>query len=326
MKKLIFLPLILALLLALYAGCAPSSSQTLDDANGPETTSPMAKAKGETIPAEDADENGGADAYGNAGDNASSRYYINPDFYRMKSDENLTLIEGYKTMQQTTEWSCGDVAALTVLNHFGITGETEYGLAEAMGSHTDKDTPGAKPGSANNTGEYGTNVEQLYRYFSGRTDVKVVESSFRPTYTEADLLTAEDGVKEADIGNLPPVFTSSSLYASENSDETEAWVDDAKDAYFVRWIVDHLKANRPIMVEWGDWDGHWQVIIGYDNNGTPSLGDDILIFADPYDTSDHWQDGYYYYPLERWFYMWKDRGVAPKPFQLQPYIVIDKVS
>ena len=39
------------------------------------------------------------------------------------------------------------------------------------------------------------------------------------------------------------------------------------------------------MVEWGDWDGHWVAIIGYDNNGTPSIGDDTLIFADPYDTS-----------------------------------------
>ena len=78
------------------------------------------------------------------------------------------------------------------------------------------------------------------------------------------------------------------------------------------------------MVEWADWDGHWQAIIGYDNNGTPGIGDDILIFADPYDTSDQWQDGYYYYPLERWFYMWSDRNVAPKPYQLQPYIIIDK--
>ena len=80
------------------------------------------------------------------------------------------------------------------------------------------------------------------------------------------------------------------------------------------------------MVEWGDWDGHWVSIIGYDNNGTPSTGDDTLIFADPYDTSDHWQDGYAIFPLERFFYMWQDRKVAPKPYQLQPFIVVDKVT
>jgi hypothetical protein len=76
------------------------------------------------------------------------------------------------------------------------------------------------------------------------------------------------------------------------------------------------------MVEWGDWDGHWQTIIGYDTMGTPSFGDDMIIFADTYDTSDHWQDGYCFYPAERFFYMWKDRAIAPKPFQLQPYMII----
>ncbi len=115
-----------------------------------------------------------------------------------------------------------------------------------------------------------------------------------------------------------------SLYTTDNDDASENWVDDAADSYFVTWLTGHLKAGRPIMVEWGDWDGHWQVIIGYDSNGTPGAGDDILIFADPYDTSDHWQDGYYYYPMERWFYMWQDRAVAPKPFQLQPFLVVDK--
>ena len=140
-------------------------------------------------------------------------------------------------------------------------------------------------------------------------------------------MTSEnDGLSTADFGNIKPTFSSSSLYASENSDTTEAWVEDAKDSYFVKWLTGHLKEGRPIMVEWGDWDGHWQAIIGYDNNGTPSIGDDVLVFADPYDTSDHWQDGYYFYPLERWFYMWQDRKVAPKPYQLQPYIVVDTVE
>lgn len=281
------------------------------------------KEKPETIQGEDIDEYGGADSYGFAGDNAESRYYVNPDFYRMKSDENLTLIEGFKTYQQTAEWSCGNVTALMVLNHFGIADYTEMQIAQMMGSSADQDTEGALPGSANNFYEYGTNVQQMAEFFSNLEGITVLETSYKSDYTEDEFLTAEDGVTPNDEGNLPETFSASSLYASENSDETESWVEDAKDSYFVQWITSHLKAGRPIMVEWGDWDGHWQAIIGYDNNGTPGLGDDILIFADPYDTSDHWQDGYYYYNLERWFYMWKDRNVAPKPFQLQPFIVVD---
>ncbi|NCB27653.1 MAG: hypothetical protein EOM62_19705, partial [Bacteroidia bacterium] len=175
-------------------------------------------------------------------------------------------------------------------------------------------------------GEYGTTVGQLYDYFSKLDGFTVVETSYRADYSQEELLTSEDGVTDADVGNLPPTFSPMSLYASENSDTTESWVEDAKDSFFVRWLLSNLEAGRPIMVEWCDWDGHWQVIIGYDSNGTPGIGDDILILADPYDTSDHWQDGYYYYPLERWFYMWNDRGVVPKPYQLQSYIIVDKAD
>lgn len=290
------------------------------------TTKDAIQSKPEMIKGLDYNEYAGADAYNNAGDNLNSKFYKAPDFYNMVSDEQITIIPKFKTMQQTTEWSCGNVTALMVLENLGIKGFTEMQLAEMMGSSVDKDVEGAKPGSANNFFEYGTNVKQLYDFFSTQKNLKVLETSYIAN-PKAEALTSEnDGLSTADFGNIKPTFSSSSLYASENSDTTEAWVEDAKDSYFVKWLTGHLKEGRPIMVEWGDWDGHWQAIIGYDNNGTPSIGDDVLVFADPYDTSDHWQDGYYFYPLERWFYMWQDRKVAPKPYQLQPYIVVDTVE
>ena len=290
------------------------------------TTKDAIQSKPEMIKGLDYNEYAGADAYNNAGDNLNSRFYKAPDFYNMVSDDQITIIPKFKTMQQTTEWSCGNVTALMVLENLGIKGFTEMQLAEMMGSSVDKDVEGAKPGSANNFFEYGTNVKQLYDFFSTQKNLKVLETSYIAN-PKAEALTSEnDGLSTADFGNIKPTFSSVSLYASENSDTTEAWVEDAKDSYFVKWLTGHLKEGRPIMVEWGDWDGHWQAIIGYDNNGTPSIGDDVLVFADPYDTSDHWQDGYYFYPLERWFYMWQDRKVAPKPYQLQPYIVVDTVE
>ena len=290
------------------------------------TTKVAIQSKPEMIKGLDYNEYAGADAYNNAGDNLNSKFYKAPDFYNMVSDDQITIIPKFKTMQQTTEWSCGNVTALMVLENFGIKGFTEMQLAEMMGSSVDKDVEGAKPGSANNFFEYGTNVKQLYDFFSTQKDLKVLETSYIANPKAEDLTSENDGLSTADFGNIKPTFSSSSLYASENSDTTEAWVEDAKDSYFVKWLTGHLKEGRPIMVEWGDWDGHWQAIIGYDNNGTPSIGDDVLVFADPYDTSDHWQDGYYFYPLERWFYMWQDRKVAPKPYQLQPYIVVDTVE
>ena len=290
------------------------------------TTKDAIQSKPEMIKGLDYNEYAGADAYNNAGDNLNSKFYKAPDFYNMVSDDQITIIPKFKTMQQTTEWSCGNVTALMVLENLGIKGFTEMQLAEMMGSSVDKDVEGAKPGSANNFFEYGTNVKQLYDFFITQKDLKVLETSYIANPKAEDLTSENDGLSTADFGNIKPTFSSSSLYASENSDTTEAWVEDAKDSYFVKWLTGHLKEGRPIMVEWGDWDGHWQAIVGYDNNGTPSIGDDVLVFADPYDTSDHWQDGYYFYPLERWFYMWQDRKVAPKPYQLQPYIIVDTVE
>ena len=281
-----------------------------------------AKSQPEMIVPIDPNQYGGAHAYANAGDNPNSRYYVNLDFYNMGSDDQLTIIPKFKTMQQPTEWSSASSAVLMVLHHFGNTDFTEMELAEVMRSSADLD---ARPGSADSYYEYGTDIEQVYRLFQSLEGFEVLETSYREDYGPSDLVGEDDGFPPTDVGNLWPTFSLNSLYTKENDDANEDWVD-AEDSYFVTWLTGHLQANRPIIVAWGDWDGHWQVIIGYDTNGTPGIGDDILVFADPYDTSDHWQDGYYYYPLERWFFMWMDRNFTPKPFQLQPFIVVDAVN
>ena len=280
----------------------------------------------DTIAGGDNDENGGADLYDNSGDHADSPYWLNPDFYTMESDEQLTILTGYETFQQSTEWSCGPAAALTVLNYYGIEDYTEWDISVASKASTDEDSEGAEPGSADNYYEYGANVRKLYEFFETVAEVEILESSYVEDYAADAVISEADGYTANDVGNLYPSFSANALYASENSDETELWVEDAADSYFVQWVTGHLEAGRPILVEWGDWDGHWMAIIGYDTMGTPGIGDDVIIFADPYDTSDHWQDGYYYYPAERWFYMWADRNVAEKPYQLQPYIVVGKVN
>ena len=70
-------------------------------------------------------------------------------------------------------------------------------------------------------------------------------------------------------------------------------------------IEETVKADKPIIIAWNDWGGHWQVIIGYDNMGTSQTqADDVVIVADSYDTTDHNQDGYGVYPAERFFYNW----------------------
>ena len=64
------------------------------------------------------------------------------------------------------------------------------------------------------------------------------------------------------------------------------------------------KNNCLLLLESVEWGGHWITLIGYDNMGTPDTADDVLIFADPYDTTDHNQDGYGTYGAERFYYNW----------------------
>ena len=75
---------------------------------------------------------------------------------------------------------------------------------------------------------------------------------------------------------------------------------------FQNFILKTIRSKTPILVENVEWGGHWRVIIGYDTMGTKSTLDDVLILEDPYDTSDHWQDGYVVNNGERLYAMWFD--------------------
>ena len=75
---------------------------------------------------------------------------------------------------------------------------------------------------------------------------------------------------------------------------------------FLDFVDKNLQQGIPIMVENVEWGGHWRVIIGHDTMGDASRVNDVLILVDPYDTSDHCQDGYVIVSAERFYYMWFD--------------------
>ena len=89
-----------------------------------------------------------------------------------------------------------------------------------------------------------------------------------------------------------------------------------------KYLIDKLDGGIPIMVDWEDWRGHWQVIIGIDTCGSEDPYDDVLIMADPYDITDHFQDGYYTVPFGRFMDMWREGPCAQKsePYE-QPFVV-----
>ena len=95
----------------------------------------------------------------------------------------------------------------------------------------------------------------------------------------------------------------------------------ADEEAFRDFIKRKLIQGKPILVENVEFGGYWHVIIGIDTMGTDNVYDDVLIFADPFDTSDHNQDGYSIESLDRFFSMWFDHAMLPKNERQQPWLV-----
>ena len=194
-------------------------------------------------------------------DHKSSNYYSTIDFYNSKSNDTLTILEKFKTLQQSSEWSCGVASLLMVLDFYNIEGYNE----ENLWIHHPKGFE-AKSSSLDELCTIVNNTSNLNIY-----STKDIEGSFYDTF---------------------------------NTD----------------FIISSLKNEKPIIIAWSDWGGHWQVIIGYDTMGTESTLDDVLIVADPHDTTDHNQDGYSVYSWERFksefFYIGDDDAVKRNSFMI----------
>ena len=224
----------------------------------------------------------GASSFANSGDHKDSPYFSQLDVYNLKSTDTLTILSEFETYQQTTEVTCGPASALMVLNHFGENNYDELEIAEMMKCHKDLNGNNTEePGVANEQGEIGTSTDRMASFF-------------------------EEIGWEVD----------SSLVKAQEDGYTFYDYNDFKD-----FVLENLNNNTPIMVEWIDWAGHWSNIIGYDTMGTETPEDDVLILADPYDTSDHSQDGYKIYSGPRFFYMWLDNGMLPEDQSIQQWLV-----
>ena len=186
----------------------------------------------------------GADSVERLGDHPDSPYFSQLDFYNMASTDTLTILTNFKTIQQSSEWSCGVASALMTLEWYGLRGGyTEQSLAELR--------EGGAVAAA-------TSLSQMLDIFEG-------------------------------VGGFD-------CYSAIDAGE------DVYDIFTFDYIQQTLADGNPIMIGWNDWGGHWQVIIGYDTLGTETTQDDVNIVADPYDTTDHNQDGYGIYPAERFMY------------------------
>ena len=184
----------------------------------------------------------GASAVERVGDHADSPYFNRIDFYNAKPTETLSILPEFKTIQQTSWWSCGVCSVMMVLDYYDCLGEwNEENLAQLRSDHSEE--------------HIGTCLDQIIEMLNGAARFEL-----ETTYDHMNDLDAVDGA----------------------------------------WLRTQIENAYPIIVGWNDWGGHWQVIIGYDDMGTEDYyGDDVLIMADPFDTTDHNQDGYGVYGMDR---------------------------
>lgn len=239
MKKLIVYVITLSML---FTGCSkPVNDTKTEEVSKGNYTDEM------KIPYEVDLHEYGADSAERQADHENSPYFSRLDFYNMESTDTLTILPKFKTMQQTSEWSCGVTSSLMVLNYFDALGDyNEQTLAEIR---------------SNGLKEEATSLKDV---------VKIFET----------------------VGGF-------------EIDSTYNYTDEELHEYMtLDTIQSLLKEGKPIIMAWNDWGGHWQTIIGYDNMGTETYADDVIIVADSYDTTDHNQDGYGVYPAERFYYNW----------------------
>ena len=124
MKKTVTLALTLALVLGLLSGCANNDTPA-DNAENSKAAETAENFTDEMkIPyAVDLSPEDGADSVERSGDHENSSYFAHPDVYNMESTDTLTVLPHFRTMQQTSEWSCGVTAALMVLDWYDALGD-----------------------------------------------------------------------------------------------------------------------------------------------------------------------------------------------------------
>ncbi len=163
--------------------------------------------------------------------------------------------------------------------------------------------------------------QQTTEYTCGAASALMVLNHFgNHAYNEMQIaeIAEADPSKGISVENLAGFFSKTGYDVEYHADTEKKFASIDEAGAFIR---DRIDAGIPVMVSWEDWRGHWQTIIGLDTMGTESSYDDVVIFADSYDVTDHYQDGYYIYPFGRFYDMWREGPCTEKLFPYeQPFV------
>lgn len=113
----------------------------------------------------------GADSVERDGDHQDSIYFAHPNVYHMKSNDTLTILEHFPTIQQSSEWSCGVDAALMVLKYYDALGDyDEKSLAEFRTNKLEPEATSLKSMIQIFQGVGGFSIKSTYDYKESEYD------------------------------------------------------------------------------------------------------------------------------------------------------------
>lgn len=213
----------------------------------------------------------------------SAYYVVNNDYFNMTSTEERIVFPKFASYQQTMQDSSGLACLVMILNYMGQDVQKQYTELALLKKYEEL------------TGETvygnGTTEEGL---------IKLVES--------LDLGYA--------VTNKDPAYRA---FTKENT---------------AQFFQDAIKDGKFVLVRYESPVGYgWKVVIGYDDLGNiksnldgteyDTFGDDVIIFAEPYDGADHHQDGYATERAQDFFAWWNKKSDTGVISELQSYVIID---
>ncbi|MBO5973724.1 MAG: hypothetical protein J6Q16_03410 [Clostridia bacterium] len=218
-------------------------------------------------------------------DHPDSEYYIlTQDYYNMSSTPERLIFPQFSSYQQTMRDSSGLACLLMILNYMGEDVHSEYTELALLQKYEE--------------------VNQTTVFGSG---------------------TTEEGLIKL-IDSLGLGYTATNAVSGYSGGFTK----DNMDYFFCNAILD----GKFVLVRYQSSVGHgWKVVIGYDNLGNikntltgeelDHFGDDVMIFAEPYDGWDHKQDGYATERAQDFYAWWKTMSNDGKISNEYSFVIVD---
>lgn len=214
----------------------------------------------------------------------SPYYNMNNDYYTLKSTSERVIIPQFSSYQQTMQDSSGLACLLMILNYMGEDVKKEYTELALLEKYEE----------LNGIEVYGNGTSE-----AGLT--KLVEG-LNLGYTVES--------KDASFGNTVTKESMKELFTN------------------------CIREGKFVLVRYQSPVGYgWKVVIGYDDLGKvrntktgkeiASLGDDVIIFAEPYDGGDHCQDGYATERAQDFFVWWRKMERNGKVTDKYSFLIID---